>query len=353
MSNIRPISPPTLGWIAGVAGVAIMALWPHTAAQNPQAAHAALPVRAIVVAAPDASASDSADYAATLHRDREAQMAFRLAGRITAFPAHAGDHLARGGLIAAIEPQSFAAAAARTAADEQRAARTAERYDALAREGAVPGAQARDSGDELAAARAAHAAARYDLASTRLEMPFAGVILARKGELGETVAPGQVLVSVADLAAPMIATAQVPADIAATLRRGQAGRVILAGRAALVGHILRIAAGADTHSGTVSVDLAIAGANGLASGTPASVSFALAKPNAAAVEIPAEALLEAEGEHASVYTIDAQGHARRQPVRFMGLNDRAARISGLAPGARVITAGAGFVSDGALVEVTP
>ena len=184
-------------------------------------------------------------------------------------------------------------------------------------------------------------------------MPFAGVILARKGELGETVAPGQVLVSVADLAAPMIATAQVPADIAATLRRGQAGRVILAGRAALVGHILRIAAGADTHSGTVSVDLAIAGANGLASGTPASVSFALAKPNAAAVEIPAEALLEAEGEHASVYTIDAQGHARRQPVRFMGLNDRAARISGLAPGARVITAGAGFVSDGALVEVTP
>ena len=185
-------------------------------------------------------------------------------------------------------------------------------------DGLAPDASASDSAD--------YAAPRYDLASTRLEMPFAGVILARKGELGETVAPGQVLVSVADLAAPMIATAQVPADIAATLR------VILAGRAALIGHILRIAADADAHSGTVSVDLAIAGANGLASGMPASVSFALAKPNAAAVEIPAEALLEAEGEHASVYTIDTQGRARRQPVRFI-------------PGRARVRAGAGRTGD--------
>ena len=67
--------------------------------------------------------------------------------------------------------------------------------------------------------------------------------------------------------------------------------------------------------------------------------------------MPAEALLEAQGDSASVYVIDARGIARRRPVRFFGFADRDARIGGLAAGTMVITKGAGFVHDGQRVEV--
>jgi hypothetical protein len=95
----------------------------------------------------------------------------------------------------------------------------------------------------------------------------------------------------------------------------------------------------------------------LASGSPVSVRFAAEPSGSSAATqadegtIPAEALLEAQGNIASVYVIDARGVARRRQVRFFGFSDRDARIGGLAAGTMVITKGAGFVHDGQRVEV--
>jgi hypothetical protein len=52
-----------------------------------------------------------------------------------------------------------------------------------------------------------------------------------------------------------------------------------------------------------------------------------------------------------VLVVDAQGKARRRAVTFEGFEGDFARVSGLPPGAKVITAGAGFVSDGQAVLV--
>ncbi len=259
--------------------------------------------------------------------------------------------------MAALDATPFDAAAARQSAEVARLGRTASRYEALVPEGAVAEAQAKDARDALAAARAGLTAARYDAASARLAMPFPGIVLSRQAEIGETVAPGQPVATVADLRAPLIATAQVPAALAARLRPGMPAQLAVAGQPGAIGaHVLRIAGASDARSGTVAVDLALAGAPALASGTVGSVRFALPPDDATSapegVLIPAEALLEGQGERAFVYVIDSAGKARRRRVRLLGFADQSARVSGLPGGARVITAGAGFVSEGEAVTVT-
>ena len=62
--------------------------------------------------------------------------------------------------------------------------------------------------------------------------------------------------------------------------------------------------------------------------------------------------MEASGEHAFVLLLDPQTNkVRRTAVRFGGFDGDNALIAGLPAGARVITAGAGFVSDGQRVTV--
>jgi hypothetical protein len=76
-----------------------------------------------------------------------------------------------------------------------------------------------------------------------------------------------------------------------------------------------------------------------------------ATASAGFARIPAEAVLEASGGKAAVLRLEG-GRARRTPVRFGGFDGDDALVAGLPDGARVITAGAGFVSDGDRVTVT-
>ena len=298
---------------------------------------------------------ESATFAATVHFDREATLSFRLGGTVRTAPPRNGQLLSAGALVAAIDPSAYQAGADRQAAEVARLERAAARYAGLVSEGAVGDAQARDARDALAAARAGLAAARYDLRSARLVMPFNGIVLTRQAELGETVAPGQPVVMVADLSTPLIATAQVSADFAARLKPGLSASVSPSGQAPLTARVLRVAGSGDPRSGTMAVDLVLPPETRIASGTPLSVRIALpSAPEAAtaSVLIPGEALLAAQGNQATVYVIDGQGRARRRTVRFEGFVDRSARVSGLPAGTRVITAGAGFVVDGDHVAVS-
>ncbi|WP_408586749.1 efflux RND transporter periplasmic adaptor subunit [Novosphingobium sp.] len=329
----------------------------QNAAAAPQAVAPATPVRIFVVGAgaDGTGPAAGASYAALIHREREATLSFRLGGRMISSPPREGQRLGAGALVAAIDATPWRAALARAEADAARSARAAQRYGALAPDGAVSQAQARDAADALSAARAGVTAARYDLSSTRLTMPFAGVVLNRRAELGETLAAGQPVASVADLSSPLLATVQVPVARIAGLQRGTGAQVLVPGRAQpIAARVMRIGAASDARSGTVAVDLALEGAGGLPSGTSASAVFAGGAGSATAsdVTVPAEALLEAGGARATLYVIDSKGRARRTQVGFLGFSDRMARVSGLAPGARVITAGAGFVGDGEAVVVT-
>ena len=309
-------------------------------------APAPLPVEAAVVSG--GTAETGATYGAVIAHDRETTLSPRVAGIVAAMPAQIGARLRRGALVAALDAAPYRAALARAQADAARLGRADARNGALLAAGAVAAAEVQDNAAATAAARAAVAGAAYDLASARVTMPFDGVILTRTADVGATVAPGQAVATVADLASPLVARAQVPATVAAGLRRGAVAEVQWPG-GMVAAHVLRIGAASDPRAGTVEVDLALAPGAAVASGTVGSVRLAAASAPAGA-HIPAEALADSHGGHGHVYVFD-RGVARLVQIAVLGIDDDDVRIAGLAPGARVITTGAGFVADGQRVEV--
>ena len=336
---------------AGVIGLTLARAHPAMAGT----AAPPLAVRAVTVAANGpADTADERRFAATIRFDREATLSFRVAGRITSLSLRPGDRVAPGALVAAIEPTAYAAAAAMRAADAERSARDAARIGALVKDGATSPAAA-DARDAARGSAAGLAAARYDLASTRLRAPFAALVLARGAETGETVAAGAPVLRVADRTSPLLAVADVPADLAAHLARGTTAHVWPTGATApLTARVWRIAGAADARSGLVAVDVRLDAPMALASGSPAAVAFAAPAdraPAQAIQRIPAEALIDAGANSADVWLIDSAGRARRHGLRFFGFDDRDALVGGLPAGARVITTGAGFVAEGQTVAV--
>ena len=70
--------------------------------------------------------------------------------------------------------------------------------------------------------------------------------------------------------------------------------------------------------------------------------------------VPVEALLEADGDRATLYAIGPNGHAKRVPVEVAFVRgDRATVRGGLAGVTSVVTDGAPYLNDGAAVRVLP
>jgi len=70
--------------------------------------------------------------------------------------------------------------------------------------------------------------------------------------------------------------------------------------------------------------------------------------------IPAESLVEGDGDRGVVYTVDAAGkRARRLAVRLVGLDGDRVLVRGLDGVTRVVSAGASWLTDSARVEIRP
>ncbi|WP_298289901.1 efflux RND transporter periplasmic adaptor subunit [Novosphingobium sp.] len=311
-------------------------------------------VEAVLPMAGSGSASDGSSFPVRVLYDREVAVSLRLGGTLSALPVHPGDRVAAGALLAAITPTLQAEAERRVAAEVDRLSRAERRNETLLPAGAVSEAQREDTQSALAAARAALRAARYDRASTAARMPFAGLVLARMHEVGETVSPGEPIVRIADLNSPLLARAAVTPAIAMRMPIGTPVRLSLANHGEVTGRLLRKASLADPATGTLDLDFALPSGRGMLSGLTGSLIIPEGSANAVEgrLTIPAEALLDADGKQGHVFVLDPKSSiVRRQAVTLHGfVGDRIA-VEGLAPTARVITAGAGFVRDGQKVRV--
>ncbi len=339
---------------AGLLGLAVLAGCHAAPEQNQDAPP--LPVEAALVTTAAASEGDgggggSSTWPATFARDREARLSLRLGGVLAAMPARIGEHLPRGALVARIDATPQHAAAARSDADVTRLTADAARNEALLAAGAISQAERDTTRAALTAARAGASASHYDDASGTLRMPFAGTILTREAEQGETVAPGQVLVSIADTASPLIARAAVSEAGARALSPGMPAQVQWGDTPSMAARILRIGGAAGAATGTVEVDLALSAPRAITSGALGSVTFAANRAAPAVQRIPAEALLDAAGGGGHVFVISADNRARRLAIRVLGIDGDLVRVAGLPAEARVITAGAGFVAEGQRVTI--
>jgi len=318
---------------------------------DPEAATAPLPaVEAVAVRDPSGASQITATGA--LARQREAQLSFRVPGVITELTVDEGDTVRAGQVIARLDPTTVEAGRQRAQVELDRARRDLERDQALFDKGFVSRQRIDDRKSALAAAEAAYASAAFDRRWATLTAPAAGVVLSRTMAAGQVVQAGQAVVTVADAGSPLVLRAPVPDSQASRIAMGALAEVQV-GDQTLPGRVILIGGESGAATGTVDVEIEIAAAPGMRSGQVATASIAGAPSQggeAGYSRAPAEAIQEADNGRAFVLRLD-NGVARRTAVEFGGFDGDDALIRGLPAGARVITAGGGFVGDGDKVQV--
>lgn len=212
----------------------------------------------------------------------------------------------------------------------------------------------RRAGADQAEARLAVARARLleieaRLAQARIVAPDDGVVTRRPALMGTVVQPGQEMVRmIRD--GRLELNARVPELQLARVRPGQAVRVLHGDReiAASVRAVAPTVA-PETRLGTVYV--ALPPGSGLLPGMFARAEIATGETEVVAV--PLEALVVREGEPAVFVLAEGADRVALRPIATGARREGMVEVTrGLAPGERVVTAGAGFLADGDRVRVT-
>jgi len=310
-----------------------------------------------------------ADWAQTLQANgsvaawQETVVGAELSGlRLADVQANVGDKVRRGQLLAQLSADSVKAELAQSRAGAAEAHATlaeaksnAERARSLQPSGAISASQVQQylTAEATAKARLEAAQARVQadelrISQTRIVASDDGVISARAATAGSMVQPGQELFRLIRKGR-LEWRAEVPADELARLSAGMAVRVSAGGAAAVNGKVRMVAPTVDpqTRMGLVYVDLD--GPNSVRAGTFARGEFQLARSQA--LSLPQTAVLLRDG-FSYVYRVGADNKVSRLKVQTgRRLGDRIEVLGGIDASAKVVTSGAGFLSEGDAVRV--
>ncbi|NZA27850.1 efflux RND transporter periplasmic adaptor subunit [Luteimonas sp. SJ-92] len=302
-------------------------------------------LQAHVVAAADAGGGRAWD--GVVEAVQQASLSAQTSGRVSEVAVDIDDRVARDQVllrITAIEQQAGADTARAQLRAAEAAAAEAEqnhrRYAALAPSQYVSKAQVDQARAVRDSALAARDAARAQLAQaaqqtgyTVVRAPFAGIVSRREVEPGETVAPGQPLMTVHAPGALRIEV-QVPQSEAAALRAAGAARVVLDDGRTVEAEAVTVYPSADPASHSTTVRIALPALDDPpVPGTTAKIVFpGVAAPGAAVpVQVPAAALVQ-RGEVSAVYVLH-EGRAMLRQVRVgRRLGERVEIVAGLRAG---------------------
>jgi RND family efflux transporter MFP subunit len=320
---------------------------------TPPAVPAATPVRVATVET--AAAADLLRAVGYVAPADEVRLAFKTGGIVRAIHVDQGERVRRGQLLATQADDEVAAAVTQARALADQADRDLERGRALFADEVATREQVEDLSTARAIADASLRAAEFNARHARIEAPADGIVLQRLAEPNELVAAGQPVLVVGNTGSGWIVRAALVDRDVVRVQAGMTGEVTLD---ALPGRVFRatvveVAAAADPATGTYEMKLALeAGDARLVQGLVAKVTLAGPRPEPVPV-VPVTALLEADGGDATVFVVGT-GNAvvRRVPVRLGRLvGERIEVLGGVAPGDRVVTEGAAWLSDGAAVRV--
>lgn len=273
----------------------------------------------------------------------------------TGSPVRRGQLMARGDSLllttqrAQLDAQIRQARAelAQARANLERAERVADAgvYSAEALQTRHTAAEAAQARLELALAQRAEVDVR--IAQTRVIAPADGVISRRSATVGAVTQPGGELFRlIRDHEVEW--RAEVPDQALATLKPGMPVHVRLDGQRALEGRVRLVAPTVDARTRNGLVHVSLPRDPALKPGAHVQGEFVTGQ--AEALTLPESVLLSRDGR-AYVYLVGDDGRAHATHVDVGLRRAGRAEVKGLAPDARVVATGAGFVKDGEAVRI--
>jgi len=337
----------------------------------PSACHAGPDAKAVRTVRAQASTTSTAatapGYLARVRGATETDLSFKLAGIIEVIGPERGRDwqegatVKRGDLLARLVQADFRSMVSQAAAKAELEQKNLERARALLANNTISQQELDAAEASARASQAALAQAQQALADSELRAPFDGTILARLSNAGETVAPGQTVLRIADLSRMSIELG-VPDHIVSRLKVGDEVPVSISALEGQVfsGRVDEVGVAAKPGSRLFKVVVKVPNADGLIrSGMTATVFLERAKDlPAGAVLVPLSALVtstrpDAAGKLA-VFVAGPDGRAYERVVETDEIVGSSIVItSGVQEGEEVVVAGASMLYDGAPVRTTP
>lgn len=324
------------------------------------------PVRPVLSVLVEPQANRMQGFVGTVEPQFSANLSFRLLGRVVSRDVEVGDRVQRGVTVAALDPtaldlavQGARAELSNAEAQASNAAASEERQRQLLAAANVSQAvydAARQASQAAAAnverARAALAKAEEQLGYARLFSDFDGIVTAVGAEVGQTVSPGQTVVTVARSDARE-AVVDIPDQLTGDLRQGDEFEVVLQSLPSVQarGRLREIAPQADNATRTRRVRLALVEPPD-AFRLGSTVTATRTTPQTATIELPLSALLEKDGA-SQVWVVDPQtSSVTLRTVDVAARNDGTFTVAGgLEAGMRVVTAGVRSLKEGQKVKL--
>ncbi len=322
------------------------------------------PVQSVVVHY--GAAGEPVTLSGQIQAQIEANLAFRIGGRLIERRVSIGDRVMPGQMVARIESQdpenSLRSAQADLSAGQAtlvQARNNEARYRALISTGVISRAQYDDAQQQLAAAQsrvtraeAAARTARDNVGYTELRADVAGVVTGKGAEPGEVVQAGQMVVQVAQKGG-RDAVFNVPALLMREAPRNPDVTVALSDdpHISVLGHVREVSPQADPTTGTYVVKVGLD--NPPETMRLGATVVGTTTLNAeAVVRLPGSALIQIDGKP-SVWVVDPAAHTvAARPVTVLRYDADAAVIGGgLRDGDRVVTAGSHALLPGQRVKL--
>lgn len=321
---------------------------------------------AVVMTIKDGGAGSPLTYSGEVRSRYEADLAFRLGGKVIERRVNLGDAVRKGQILARLDAQdaslSASAAKAQVAAAQADLALARAEYERAQNLFAQKFISAsmvdsRRTQFEAAQAKLRQAQAQDQVSAnqvgyTTLLADRDGVVTAVPVEAGQVVAAGQLVVRIADPSQREVLT-WLPEGRVSAFKPGQPAQVQVWGVSDRVyaGVLREVAASADATTRTYAARIAVAAADArFGLGATAVVSFAQ-NHEPGTVEVPLAALVRGKEGGAQVWIVAADGSVQARAVEVAAYRDEVALLRrGLVQGDRVVTVGAHTLTAGLKVR---
>jgi len=320
------------------------------------------PVLSLVVAP---SALPGTRFAGTVQAKVQAALGSRVAGRLVSRSVHVGDLVQKGDVLAVLDATAYelavrsvraelssAEATLASAVANQERQKTLLQSNAAAKAAVESAEQSREAADAgVTRARTALVKAEEQLSYTRILAEFDGVVVATGAEVGQTVSPGEAIVTVArpDERDAVVDIPETSGGVAVGSRFEVSLQINPA--VTVKGVVREVAPSADAATRTRRVKIALENPpDTVRLGT--TITAELEGPDLTALMVPESAVLTKDGKP-HVWLVDAgKGEVHLVPVETgMTAGRSLAVTSGIKEGDRVVTAGVHSLEEGQKVKI--
>jgi RND family efflux transporter MFP subunit len=288
---------------------------------------------------------------------KEAKLSFKTGGIVAALRADEGQDVRKGQVLAVLDLTEIDAQVAQARNGFEKAQRDRDRVGRLYADSAATLEQMQNATTGYEVAASALTAARFNREHSVIVAPENGRILRRLVETGELINPGSSVFLFAGGGAGegwVVRTGIADRDMV-KLKIGDKAKMTFDAYpgVSFPAVVTEIAGAADPVNGTFEVELKVNPQDKkLATGLVAKAEI-FPSGGSEMLVVPIEALAEADGERASVYTLGQDGTTvKKLPIRTAGIYGNVVAVrEGLQEGTAVITRGTAYLTETSKVKV--